>query len=368
MAASDTGAAARIGVVLHDFPAGGTERIVLRLANAWAAAGRQVTLFCGSEAGPARSEVGLGLHVCEASPPIVRGFTSRLRLGRALREMVASHAVDVLVGPGNFHLPVLAAAGSLPCATACKLSNPLVRPDQGAPVRRALAASTRRVADRIDMFVAMSTALADEAERVLRRRVETIAEPILESGRGNLDRRARGAPLLLCAGRMVPQKNFRLALRAFAELGRGDARLVLLGDGPQRAALERQTAALGIADRVSFVGRVPDIAPWLARADAFLLSSAYEGYPAVLVEAIAAGVPVVTTACSPAIPEILFDTSFGTAAAPMPEALAAALQAVLAGARVDDRARRALAERHDAARSAERWLACLDRAVAARTR
>lgn len=366
MRISDARRADRIGIILHDLSAGGTERVAIRLANAWAEAGRRVMLFCGCASGPARAHLASSIDVVETTPPIPRGPWSRIRLGRALRGMLAEHPVDALVAPGNFHLPVLRAAGRLPCAVACKLSNPLVRADRPRWRQWLFPVTTRRSLRHVDCVVAMSPALAREARALHPKRVETLFEPILP-GSGDVARAAPAArPRIVCAGRMVSQKRFDLALRTFAALARDEIELVLLGDGPERVRLEAQAAALGIADRTRVVGHVPDIVPWLASAAAFLMTSAYEGYPAVLVEAIATGVPVVTTDCSPAIREILFHPSFGTIAAAEPAVLAAALARVLDGHPMDDAARRVLIERHSITRAAGDWLAMLDSLVAAR--
>ncbi len=349
--------AERIGIVLHNFPPGGTERVAIRLANLWAASGRDVTMFCGIAEGPALDLVGPGVTVREADPPIRRGPLSRLRLGLALRRMMADQPVDALVVPGNFHIPVLLTAGALDCAIVCKISNPLLRRRRSRLARAVLRASLRHVA----RLVAMSPSLAVEIAAVSPAAIATIAEPVVA---------ATGAPpsgnagtLVVCAGRMVPQKAFSRALRAFALLGDSDARLLMLGDGPGRRALEAKAAELGLGGRVTFAGHVPSIAPALQSATVFLLTSDYEGYPAVLVEAILAGAPVVTTNCSPAIPEILFDRSFGIAAGNEPNVIAAALRQVIAGPAVDDGARQRLAERHDAALCASRWLTVLDSAA-----
>lgn len=361
MPASD---AARIGLVLHDFPAGGSERIAIRLANHWAARGRDVTIFCGADAGPARERVGAAVRVVEASPAIPRGFASRVRLGRVLPAMLARHPVDVLVAPGNYHLFVLRVAERLPCAVVCKLSNPLVRPARSIIGQGAFDHAVRRAALHVDELVAMSPALADEATRLLRRPVVTLPEPILADATApRLP--GDGPPLVICAGRLVRQKNVALVLAALAQ-GPRHARLVVLGDGPDRQALEHDAARLGIADRVAFEGNVPDIAPWLARADALMLGSRFEGYPAVLVEAIAAGVPVVTTDSSVAIPEILAHPSFGRMTAATPAGLARGLADVLRAGPIDEAARRAVVARHAAGVAGDRWLDMLDRTVDAR--
>jgi glycosyltransferase involved in cell wall biosynthesis len=107
-------------------------------------------------------------------------------------------------------------------------------------------------------------------------------------------------PIVLAAGRLVPEKGFARLIDAFAKLPEGTARLVIVGDGPEADALHRQSETLGLADRVELVGYVADIRPWLDAARLFVLASDFEGYPAVLAEALAAGRPVIATDCTPA--------------------------------------------------------------------
>ena len=158
--------------------------------------------------------------------------------------------------------------------------------------------------------------------------VTTISEPIL-SGQTLLPRSTNEAFIeLIAAGRFVPQKNFQLAIKALALIPDRRFRLTILGDGPERAALQATIERLGLGERVSMPGYVADIRAKLSGANLFLLPSIYEGYPAVAVEALAAGVPVVATDCSPAIRDIIGDPDLGTVIkSPGPQAMAAAILA-----------------------------------------
>ena len=137
--------------------------------------------------------------------------------------------------------------------------------------------------------------------------------------------------MILAAGRLADVKGFDVALRAFARLEDPDARMVILGEGPRRERLTALATALGVSERVEFPGYVPDIRPWLDAARVFLLSSHYEGYGAVVVEALNAGRPVVSTDCTPAALELLSEAGAG-AVAPIgvPDALADRLRQVMA--------------------------------------
>jgi glycosyltransferase involved in cell wall biosynthesis len=100
-------------------------------------------------------------------------------------------------------------------------------------------------------------------------------------------------PLVLVVARLDPQKGHRDLLAAAASVP--DARFLLAGDGFERPALERLAHELGVSDRVSFLGHRDDIADLLAASDVFVLPSLYEGLPISVLEAMAAGIPVIAT-------------------------------------------------------------------------
>jgi glycosyltransferase involved in cell wall biosynthesis len=123
--------------------------------------------------------------------------------------------------------------------------------------------------------------------------------------------RARGGfadddVLFTCVARLDPQKNHALLLRAFARGPAFDpkAHLVLIGAGPLRRQLEELTEKLGLTGQVHFLGLRTDIPDVLGAMDVFVLSSDYEGGPLSVVEAMAAGLPVVSTAAG-GVPELI---------------------------------------------------------------
>ena len=103
---------------------------------------------------------------------------------------------------------------------------------------------------------------------------------------------------IVAAGRFVQQKGFDTLLQAFAKSAtRTDVSLVILGDGPDRRSLEQASVALGVRDRVLMPGTVANPWAYVARAEAFVLSSRWEGFANVIVEAMACGTPVIVTDC-----------------------------------------------------------------------
>lgn len=136
-------------------------------------------------------------------------------------------------------------------------------------------------------------------------------------------------PLVGTLARLVPQKGLEVLLEAFAAVP-PPARLVIAGDGPLRAALQRRADAPDLAGRVSFLGARADAPAVMAALDLFVLPSRWEGFGLVLLEAMAAGKPIVASRIS-AIPEVVEE---GRSALLVPPgdapALTAAMQALLA--------------------------------------
>jgi teichuronic acid biosynthesis glycosyltransferase TuaC len=148
--------------------------------------------------------------------------------------------------------------------------------------------------------------------------------------------------LILFTGNLVPVKGPDILLKAFVQLVSGQRsdttpHLVLIGDGPMRQDLEQLALALGITDQVHFLGRlVPEqVALWMNRADVLCLSSHSEGMPNVVLEARAAGLPVVATPAG-MIPEIPLDKAhFLVVPSCTPEAIAAGLTEMLSRDRIN---------------------------------
>jgi len=117
--------------------------------------------------------------------------------------------------------------------------------------------------------------------------------------------------VILSAGRHAPQKGFDTLLRAFDRLDEPNTRLILLGDGDERESLIELATELGIEDRTDFPGFVDNPFSYMAQADLFVLSSWYEGFGNVLIEAMAVGCPIVSTDCPSGPNEILDNGHYG---------------------------------------------------------
>jgi glycosyltransferase involved in cell wall biosynthesis len=122
-------------------------------------------------------------------------------------------------------------------------------------------------------------------------------------------------PLAVCTARLAEPKNVSTLLRALALPPAAAWRLRVLGDGPRRAQLERLRDGLGLAGRVELLGERRDVPTHLAAADAFVLPTRWEGFPYSVLEAMAAGLPVVASRVG-GVPEQVLDGRTGTLVEP----------------------------------------------------
>ena len=361
--------ARHIGIIVHDFSTGGSERIAIRLGNTWAKAGRRVTIYCGTEVGALRSLVGAQVELVCCDPPIKRSLMSRVRLGLRLSHAIKNDRPDVIFMPGNYHLLVVAVLARLHYTKRplfiCKLSNPVRSHSSPGVVVRLSEWFTRIAMAPVSAFTAMSPALREQAVKVFPNHpIFDLAEPILDDDLLPLDAtlHADKAATIVCAGRLAPQKDFALALRAFSTMDPAlNVKLVIYGEGPLFESLTALAAELKISERVSFAGYVSDLRPYLAEAKLFLMTSIFEGYPAVLIEALAAGVPVVTTDCTPAMREIISSIALGHIVKSRdPQKIALAIETRLKVHDASREVRIAATQKHAIKAAAQAYLDCFD--------
>lgn len=321
----------RIVIAQHDFFRGGTERGAIRLAREWVKAGREVTILCGSLAGGLRPEVDARVRVVPLEPQVPRSLLSRFGLGRPMGAVLPGLNADIVFLPGNFHLPLVPAlrrSDPRPVLVQ-QISNP---PLPGGLAGAIVAPVFRYLARGVDAFAAMNGGQVQEIKALMPQTPVMLLRPPFEIA-APAQRQARsGGPLrVLWVGRLEPQKDVPLALATIRALNKlVPAHLTLLGTG----ALEDEVKRRAAGDPVTLLRHVPDLAAHYADADVLLITSHFEGGPAVAVEALAQGTPVVSTDCSPMLREVLTDAASGIIVpSRAPEDLAAAVASVYASPR-----------------------------------
>lgn len=306
-----------IVVPIHSFELGGVERVGLNLARYWQDAGHDVAVVLGRNAGDDRSQAPrLRYHTLRCIVPTAAFET--LWMIWSLLVYLRRHRTDVIFCPGNTYA-IVCVAMRLMLGASCppivaKISNDLHRKDQIWPYRMAYRVWLQMQGLVFERVIGMAQPMRQEISQFMGvedRRITIIPDPALSRDRleqllaiPRLPDHSAGRRFL-AVGRLVPQKNLALMLRAFAKAFRPGDTLTIVGDGPEREALEALAAKFAIERQVTFTGHMPSPDALLAQADCLLLSSNYEGVPAVVIEAIAAGLPIIATECSVSMPDLL---------------------------------------------------------------
>jgi glycosyltransferase involved in cell wall biosynthesis len=362
----------RILLFLPDMDGGGAQRTFVNLANILPRARIEPTLAAARIDGHAR-------HWLDENVPLHDLNSGRLRWALGpLRRLVRQQRPDALVATIADANAVawLAVQGlsARPKLILRETNSHRARADIG-PVRRTLIGCAYR---RADAVIALSEGVRQEITADYRLEptcthtipnavdVANLYDAVRLVREGDVPTATTG-PMIVAMGRLTRQKGFDILLDAFAGIAAKDARLTILGEGDDRIALETRARELGIAERVSLPGFVGDIAPWLAHADLFVLSSRWEGFGHVIVEAMAAGLPVIATDCPYGPGEILCDGETGLLVPPEnPHALGAAINRVLSDSELGAKLRKNAATasaRYALSEIAERYATLIEETV-----
>jgi glycosyltransferase involved in cell wall biosynthesis len=317
----------KVAFYLPSLRGGGAERTTLTVAGALAVRGYDVKLILDRPGGELEKALppGTTRHVLS----VARTSFAAPALARWIAKEKPDCVISSLL---NNNLVAVAAAILSGSQTRTVLWEHQIYLDN-APLRERLASRLMATLyPRADCVVAVSQGVGENLRNRFQVESTVIYNPIdLDGVRANAGKEARhdwfenrSSPVVVSAGRLEAPKDFETLLHAVAQL---DTRLIILGEGIDRPKIEKLARDLGIADRCFLPGFVLNPHAWMARADVFVLSSRSEGFGNVLVEALACGVPVISTNCPAGPREILDDGRYGRLVPPSdPGALAQAIQ------------------------------------------
>ncbi|MGN6495791.1 MAG: glycosyltransferase [Tsuneonella sp.] len=349
--------------------AGGAEKVMVTLANGLAERGIRVTLLLASAEGEFLTQVDPAVRIVDLKAK--RVAASLFALARFLRR---HRPLALLSFQTHANLIAMAARGiaRVPVRIVASERSSFTGSQAALGLKSRLVRSLGRLLYRkADAVVVVSEAMVNEiraAPGIIPERVVFIPNPIvspalLRLAEEPLDHpfaRPGGPPLVMAAGRLAGEKDFSTLLRAFALVRRRmEAKLLILGEGPDRSALEALVDELKLRDDVDLPGFRANPWPYMKAASVFVLSSRYEGLPGALIQAMAVGTPVVSTDCRTGPGEILERGRWGKLV-PVgdADALAAAVVDTLTAASAPDVARRA--EFYSLDRALAGYLAVLD--------
>jgi glycosyltransferase involved in cell wall biosynthesis len=302
---------------------GGAQRAMLRYANALAERGHPVDLLLVRGGDRFRSEIHPSIRIVELRRKrlitAVWAISSYLRQARPLTLFSTEPACNTIA----LLAAKLSRTGVRTVIREGLFPSVAMRESRHRATRHSYRLS-RFVYPIADEIVTIATPMADDLATVARlpkSRIKTIAinpvvtPALLEASLQACPHRwfgSRSVPVILGVGRLEPQKDFATLISAFAAVrAHRQCRLVIIGDGGERAALDRQISTLGIGDDVEMLGFLATPYSYMGHCDLFVLSSRYEGLPNVLIEAIACGAPIVSTDCPSGPTDVIPDASYG---------------------------------------------------------
>lgn len=301
----------KIALVIPTLGPGGAERVMSVLANAWAGTGHRVTLITtastASDFYPLDSRIKrIGLDLPAPSRNKISGLRFVGRAVSGLRAHLRLEKPDVVIS-------FLDSMNVLTLIAAMRLGTPVIVAERSDPRMNALGL-VWRTARRITYpgakaVVVQTKSVYGWAHRFLSAGlIHQIHNPVRVQGRSrNGEQAYTSARSIVTVARLGPEKGIDILLRAFAlcAVKHPDWSLVIVGEGPDRKLLEDLTERLEIRNRVQFKGLIQNPEEMLAHSDLFVLASRREGFPNTLLEALAAGLPAISTSCNSGPAEII---------------------------------------------------------------
>lgn len=295
-------------ILIHSLNTGGAERVTSNLANHWAEKGWQITMVTLTsidqdfyQLHPAVKRISL--DVAGKSSSALAGIVNNLNRIYALRQVIKQVKPDValaMMSTANILLTI----STMGIKGLTTIGSERTYPPR-IPLGRQWEWLRSLLYGRLDAVVALTQESATWLRQHTRaQKIVVIPNAVpwpfpQQLPNLKLPLPQPGKHLLLAVGRLSEEKGFHHLINIFKNLADDfpDWKLVILGDGPDRQALETQVSSLGLQDRIRLPGRAGNIGQWYSLSDLYVMSSRFEGFPNTLAEAMAHGLPAISFDC-----------------------------------------------------------------------
>lgn len=313
----------KLAIFLPSLVGGGAERAMLNLAHGLVDRGCKVDLVLAQAKGPYLREVQESVRIVDLKAS--RVIMSLSTFARYLRREQPKALISAMDYANIIAIWARRLAGN-PSQLLVNEQNTISRSARSSTRwrQRMVPHLVKRFYPWADYIVGNSQGVADDLsqvtgfppERVLILYNPVVTPELQEKALAPLNHpwfEAGQPPVVLAIGRLTKQKDFPTLIRAFAQAHHTrPSRLLILGEGPDRPALEALVKELGLKDDVALPGFVENPYAYMNRASLYVLSSKWEGLPTVLIEALFCGPPIIATDCPSGPREILADGKHGT--------------------------------------------------------
>jgi glycosyltransferase involved in cell wall biosynthesis len=335
----------KLAIFLPSLIGGGAERAMLNLAQGFAERGYAVDLVLAQSKGPYLREVNNLIRIVDLKASrVLTGLPTLVRYLRRERPKALISALDY----ANVVALWARRLARIPSQVLVNEQNTISRSARNSVRKRQRVVPylIKRFYPWADYIVGNSQGVAEDLVQVTGlppERIKLLYNPVVtpnvrEKAQAPLNHpwfEAGQPPVILAVGRLTKQKDFPTLIQAFSQVVRTrPARLLILGEGPDRSALEALVKQLDLEDVIALPGFVENPYAYMSQASLYVLSSRWEGLPTVLIEALYCGLPIIATDCPSGPREILADGRHGQLI-PVGDiaALVKAIEAALVGKR-----------------------------------
>lgn len=316
----------KIAFFIHNFNGGGAERVTIKLANELADLGYHVSIIVINNTGELKKLISNKVKIDDLDIRNKSKIMKNLKNIYYLKNRIEKQKIDILFSVTT-HMNLIASISN--CMSRKRIILYSTIHNSISMEKNSFKSVRNKLLKQFDKYITKNIVVSNEAEidyiktlGINKNRTMTIYNPVvsdeilklqLENPNHKWIKQDRDYKIVLAVGRLTEQKNYNLLLKSIRNVSeKVNVKLIILGEGELKEELLSLSKSLKIEDIVDFYGFTHNVYPFFANCDLYTLSSNWEGLPTVLIEALACGCNIVSTACPSGPSEILNYGEFGT--------------------------------------------------------